>query len=91
MQGDGLLPHTMLFPSRSQVKHIGIAEGMHADNNKDGESEHHNDRIAEQFLDTHFSGTRFYGSVKVDRETRKGYGGWGHPADQTHCMQVLDS
>jgi hypothetical protein len=41
-------------------------------------------------LETRFKGKRFYGSAKVAREEkRKGFGGWGHPADQNHCMQLL--
>jgi alpha-1,6-mannosyl-glycoprotein beta-1,2-N-acetylglucosaminyltransferase len=91
MQGKGLLPHTMLFPSRSQVKHIGTAEGMHADNKDAKYTEPRRDRLADEFLAQRFNGTKLYGSVDVDRETRKGYGGWGHPADQSHCLKLLES
>jgi alpha-1,6-mannosyl-glycoprotein beta-1,2-N-acetylglucosaminyltransferase len=94
LQGKGLLPHTMLFPSRSQVRHIGTSEGMHTEK-KDGDvSDYFSDRRKEnsEKLDQHFKGTRFYGSVKVDREKRgKAYGGWGHPDDQAHCMKLLQS
>jgi alpha-1,6-mannosyl-glycoprotein beta-1,2-N-acetylglucosaminyltransferase len=95
LQGLGLLPHTMLFPSRSQVRHIGTTEGMHIE--KDEEDGGDRDYVPErrkkdlETLDTHFKGTKFYGHVHINREERKGYGGWGHPKDQAHCMKMLES
>jgi hypothetical protein len=93
LQGLGLLPHTMLFPSRTQVRHIGTTEGMHIDKEDGGAPDYVPERRKKELekLDTRFKGTKFYGDVKVDREERKGYGGWGHPADQDHCMKVLEA
>jgi len=94
VQGQEYLPHTLLMPSRSLARHIGIKEGMHVDQaSKVGanfgglfpEFSTHREE-----LDTHFVGTKFGGNPVVELETHNaGYGGWGHPADHGHCMKVL--
>ena len=84
MQAMGLLPHTVLIPCQNLAKHIGIEGGMHA---------HKVPKSAVANLgqfDTKFYGTSLLGSVNVPAQKKvKPYGGWGHPADQQHCMEIL--
>jgi alpha-1,6-mannosyl-glycoprotein beta-1,2-N-acetylglucosaminyltransferase len=86
LQGLGLLPHTMLFPSRRQVLHIGTSEGMHFKKPNQRKKDLENEK-----LDTRFKGTKFHGSVHINRRKHNGHGGWGHPKDQAHCLKTLKS
>ena len=90
--GMGHVPHTILFPTRAQAKHIGIKDGMHADQMGVMALQEIFPDYGEHFeiLDKEFVGRRFYGTANVTREEHpRGYGGWGHPADQEHCMKLL--
>lgn len=76
-----ILPHTVLEPTQMLTKHIGLEGGMH---------EHKKTaKQRTQLLDTEFVGTKFRGSLKFPARTAKPNGGWGHPADKDHCMNVL--
>ena len=84
MQAQGFLPHTLLMPNQNLANHIGIKGGMHA---------HKISKVALARLmeiDTKFYGTEVMGKVAPARINRQPYGGWGHPADQQHCMDLLD-
>jgi len=88
MQHKALIPHTVLLPSRSLVKHIGLRGGMHAHKRPEG------NRLVEKsetmLDDSHFLGTKLKGNPFVPpRAMKKPFGGWGHPADQNHCMNIL--
>jgi alpha-1,6-mannosyl-glycoprotein beta-1,2-N-acetylglucosaminyltransferase len=93
LQGKRMLPHSVLVPSRSQVRHIGIDQGMHAKQQKQRKSfDHFNEAQKSKFreLSTRFGGTKLFGDIEVDPELHdKGFGGWGHPADHEHCITVL--
>lgn len=75
------LPHTVFFPSRSQVRHIGLHDGMH---------EHSPLEINPDPLSS-FHATAVYGPVKVATTVRPRQvtGGWGHIMDHDHCLQLL--
>jgi Glycosyl hydrolases family 38 N-terminal domain/N-acetylglucosaminyltransferase II (MGAT2) len=72
-------PHTVLVPAIPLAKHIGFTGGMH--------------NHTEQRVDplTSFCGTRIMGTLTVNPRQIgiNGNGGWGHPADQSHCMSLL--
>jgi hypothetical protein len=37
-----------------------------------------------------FHSDSIFGNVKVQRKAHnKGYGGWGHPADHQHCLDLF--
>jgi len=75
------------MPSRPQVLHIGFEGGMHSKDIKP--------IVRAAFersggLAPTFHGTAIAGSMIVKKKVHaKGYGGWGHPADQQHCMDLL--
>lgn len=83
MQAQGFLPHTLLMPNQNLANHIGIEGGMHA---------HKVSKAALARLmqiDTKFYGTQVMGKLAPGRNIRQPFGGWGHPADQKHCMDLL--
>lgn len=84
MQDLRLIPHTVLMPCQELAKHIGVEGGMHAHKI----SNRMKDTLTK--LDTHFFGTKLFGNLDVvPKKNMKPFGGWGHPADQQHCMKLL--
>ncbi|CAB9502125.1 Alpha-mannosidase 2 [Seminavis robusta] len=87
MQGAGILPHTVLVPSRPQVLHIGFEGGMHEKDIKPA--------VRAAFkrsggIAPPFKSEKVYGPVNVKTKVHKrGYGGWGHPADHQHCLDLI--
>lgn len=83
----GRIPHTLLVPGRPQVRHIGAIGGMH--------SAHFTNKQRREALRTDPFTTRFAGkkvyycghSEALKHE--KLFGGWAHPRDQEHCLEVL--
>lgn len=83
------LPFRILVPGTQQVAHIGVDGGLHEKNNKKKAwlMEKRKDLFA------------FHGKVGTpwdkfqDQRTsqKKGFGGWGHPVDQNHCLQLFGS
>lgn len=95
LQGQGYLPHTLLMPSRQLAMHIGTKEGMHAEQyqlvDMPDDIKKEFDRQRER-LTTDFVGDKFAGDPKIEKIFHpRGYGGWGHPADHEHCLQVLQA
>ena len=87
MQGIGMLPHTVLVPSRPQVLHIGFEGGMHE---KDIKPAVRAAFMRSQGIAPEFHGTQIAGNVNAKiKQHKKGYGGWGHPADHEHCLKLL--
>ena len=83
MQAQGFLPHVLLVPSHNLANHIGIEGGMHS---------HAKSHVAISKLNditTTFFGTKFASSAVPAAKKVKPNGGWGHPADQQHCMDLL--
>jgi N-acetylglucosaminyltransferase II (MGAT2) len=86
MQGKELIPHTVLFPARPLAKHIGLEGGMHGHNKNVARSKEEFENLETRFLGTKLKGTPFVNPVPFRKQ---GFGGWGHPADQEHCMKLL--
>ena len=85
MQASGFLPHVLLVPHYTLANHIGIDGGMHVHAKSRAAIANLND------IDTEFYGTEIAmaaGFVPAAKKA-KGFGGWGHPADQQHCMDLL--
>lgn len=85
LQGLKELPNMCLVPTQPQVKHIGVDGGMHK----------MDDKKQMRMKSVQF-GNDFHATMLLDRKgalpkykDRKGYGGWGHPADQNHCKKLL--
>jgi hypothetical protein len=81
MQDKALIPRIVLQPSRSLAKHIGLEGGMHAHKKTGG------NRIT--LDDSHFLGTKVKFNPYKKPRVAKPFGGWGHPADQNHCLKIL--
>jgi hypothetical protein len=86
--GMGLLPHKVVVPIQLQAAHIGVEGGLHAKSvskqkakkmEKNQELEPFHGKISEEPFE-------FMAALK---EHKKGYGGWGHPADQEHCLKLF--
>lgn len=83
------LPHAVLYPSKPQALHIG-ADGMHGKHVKGSKLK----RIQQTTVPPPFDGNTgisnewLLTNLKPKRHER-GYGGWGHPADQNHCVQIF--
>jgi len=84
MQSKGLIPHTLLMPVQPLANHIGIEGGMHA---------HKMSKAAREKLmkiETKFYGTQLIGrAAPAPKKMKQPFGGWGHPSDQQHCMDLL--
>jgi N-acetylglucosaminyltransferase II (MGAT2) len=87
MQSIGQLPHTMLCPSRQISKHIGVSGGLHT------QQEWGDVEVVQDTLNVQFSGNKVQGELSFNApwKRQQGYGGWGHPADQQHCMKILSN
>jgi alpha-1,6-mannosyl-glycoprotein beta-1,2-N-acetylglucosaminyltransferase len=83
------VPFKVLVPSVLQVAHIGLEGGLHSDtitNEKMDKMKLHRNNLPE-----------FHGKVVEPyiigqnnlMHNQKPYGGWGHPADQQHCMKLF--
>ena len=83
-----MIPHTVLVPSRPQVLHIGFEGGMHEKDIKPAvrAAFEKSGGIAPPFHGTEISG----GRMSKVKPHKKGYGGWGHPKDHEHCLQLLE-
>ena len=88
----GLIPFKILCPSSLQTAHIGLQGGMH------GAAAMEQKRIARMnnLLNEDGKLEAYHRDVGVPHVQRvappndeEGFGGWGHPADQEHCMEVF--
>jgi len=86
----GLVPHRILSPSVKRVQHIG-ADGMHVNHNaKDALN-----KLMGESAGADIRFKQFHGEAVVPRKNRqvngkiKPNGGWGHPKDHSHCLEVL--
>ena len=85
LQVQGSVPCFVLAPSAPQVRHIGVV-GMHGGANEE----------AKKKAATADTPSEFHGKSIVSRQNtspimaRKN-GGWAHPKDHQHCLEVLGS
>jgi hypothetical protein len=84
-----VLPLRVVVPGMIQSAHIGLEGGIHKDSINIQKR-----RLLDQFGDL----KEFHVKINPDtrRETKvnnkitkKGYGGWGHPADHEHCLMLF--
>jgi N-acetylglucosaminyltransferase II (MGAT2) len=101
--GMGYMPHTVLVPARVLAKHIGTSEGMHTEKrnvlediqerypeqHQDDQGILHHSLRQRKAFDTSWAGKRVNGNLTVLPRKHAGYGGWGHPADQEHCLTLF--
>ena len=88
LMGKKRIPEKVFVPSIPQVAHIGL-EGMH------GQSINDKKVTMMRYWATNlgpFEPTGVRESTPRHRKPHlKGYGGWGHPADQEHCMKLFQN
>jgi len=78
MMDEKLIPARVLQPSVAQTVHIGTEGGMHVHGSVDSRSEANP-----------FHGKKMYSyEGRRWKSTAVGYGGWGHPQDQKHCLEL---
>ena len=86
------VPFKVLAPSSLQTAHIGLEGGMH----KGAVTEQRRINRMNEILNKDGKLEPFHLDIGVPHTQRitppkneKGFGGWGHPADQDHCMKVF--
>ena len=81
-----LIPRYVLTPTKLLVKHIGV-EGMHGKSITNAKKL----RMQRATLPVDFHGLYYFPLFEAAVPVRKPnpFGGWGHPMDQSHCIQVL--
>lgn len=100
LMGKSIIPHLVIVPRILQVAHIGLEGGLHEDSinaRKRKKMEHQknlkpfhekpptDDETTDKFQEGGF--------LNFQTELHKhddGFGGWGHPADQQHCISLFD-
>jgi len=84
------LPQKVLVPGTLQVAHIGLVGGMHPDAANEriyGMNKYViNGKLAPFFADV---GVPRVETTPIPALNTQGFGGWGHPADQKHCMKLF--
>ena len=87
-----IIPFKVLSPGTLQAAHIGLEGGMHGSVLDKKRMAYMQELVKDGKLE------RFFAEVKEPKTQRmtppkvkeKGFGGWGHPADQQHCMDVFN-
>ena len=82
-----ILPNKVVVPGTLQVAHIGMENGLH-------EAKNQKVIMAKRYGDLkefHLKLTKdtLIPSKALGKTPKKGFGGWGHPADQEHCMKLF--
>jgi len=76
------IPSVVLYPPVPQTRHIGIT-GLHGVKNKEQK------KTVELKTIENPGALQRVGTIRGMRNTKhRGYGGWGHPKDHAHCMDV---
>ena len=89
LMGKKLLPHLVLVPSVMQVAHIGLEGGLHENSiSKAKQARMKQVKVLQPFHEKppHTALTKFQDFLKPHDH---GFGGWGHPADQHHCLELF--
>ena len=88
LMGNRVLPYKVFTPGTLQAAHIGFEGGLHS-------------KDANNKLITINKQSTIFGPFHVDatfhkttqlamNQHKKGYGGWGHPADHAHCLELFE-
>ena len=87
--GQELLPYRVLVPSRLQVAHIGLKGGLH----ETSITKQKRERMTAMKNMKPFHDKPLPGNIAQFQSQLvphvSGFGGWGHPADQNHCMELF--
>ena len=87
----GVVPKLVLAPSFPQVRHIGV-EGMHVNSNTNEKTIKTLAEVAKKSVKmTPFRGKGISRGIKF-RDfpyAGRGNGGWGHPKDHQHCLEIM--
>lgn len=99
------LPFKVLSPGVLQVAHIGLEDGMHTNQKDQNAFSDFTGLTKKQemlkrmkkYLNKDGKLDPFHNDVDVPhvqrvsppRQLQKGFGGWGHPADQEHCIALF--
>lgn len=92
LMSKGWVPFKVLVPGALQVAHIGLKGGMHEESANDP---HRLNIMKKQLVDGKLEsfnvdvGVPHIRSLAPPKERKEGWGGWGHPADQEHCLKVF--
>ena len=81
----GRLPTHVLYPTIPQTMHVGVDEGMHSGRVIPRWRLH---AMLHSSLPLPFHGTELIGTDVRREGPKHSYGGWGHPADINHCLNV---
>jgi len=88
------LPFKILVPGVLQVAHIGLEGGMHEGATTNQKRvDYMNELVKDGKLESFFAdvGVPHVQRIKPPKVEKQGFGGWGHPADQQHCMEVFQT
>eukprot|EP00934_Nitzschia_sp_Nitz4_P006045 Nitzschia sp. Nitz4//scaffold24_size164493//109468//113379//NITZ4_002339-RA/size164493-snap-gene-0.16-mRNA-1//-1//CDS//3329544147//6035//frame0 len=92
LMGNELLPHLVLVPMTVQAAHIGVEGGLH----ESGITQQKLARMGRLLGQSGKLTTAFHASVghlmplrKGRKVHNEGFGGWGHPADHEHCLNLF--
>ncbi|KAL3914070.1 MAG: hypothetical protein SGILL_006248 [Bacillariaceae sp.] len=84
-----VLPFHILVPGKLQAAHIGLEEGLHTDaitEQKRQMMKQHRNHLPEFHEKV---GVPFKGTLNNRMRNQKPFGGWGHPADHEHCLELF--
>jgi len=99
------LPFKVLSPGVLQVAHIGLEDGMHTNQTDLNEIQNFGLTKKQEmlqrmkiYLNKEGKLDPFHNDVNVPhvqrisppKQLQKGFGGWGHPADQEHCITLFE-
>jgi len=88
LMGINAVPYQILVPAKLQVAHIGLEGGLHEkaiDAKKKAMMLQYRNHL-ESF---HQKIVNPYDRERNKLVKQKPFGGWGHPADQEHCMKLF--
>ena len=93
LMSKGYVPFKVLCPSSLQAAHIGLEGGMHGDAVMDKRRIKRMRKLLDKNgkLGAYHRDVGVPGTQRISPpENKDGFGGWGHPADQEHCMKLFE-
>mmetsp|Transcript_21568 Transcript_21568/g.39122 ORF Transcript_21568/g.39122 Transcript_21568/m.39122 type:complete len:105 (+) Transcript_21568:2-316(+) len=94
----GLLPSRVLYPTIPQTMHVGSDDGMHGGTaarwqlfaalNAKFPGPFHGTKLIGETTRTNQK-VRKNKKVRTNQNVISPFGGWGHPADHKHCIELL--
>lgn len=89
MMGRKQLPYLVLVPQVLQVAHIGLEGGLHE--SAITEQKMHKMKILKNLKPFHdkITASNLVSYQHMMKDHEDGFGGWGHPADHYHCLDLF--